>query len=457
MKLKARYFFIIALAIAGCQKDFLNKKPATGILVPGTLPDLILLIDNEQVMREMPGLGALSTDDYFVRDADWTASNALEKNAYIWASDIFEGQINIAHWNNPYKQVFYANVLLQQLNSIPRTEQNRNDWDYVKGAAHFIRGFAFFNLLQDFAAPYEPTIAQDKPGIPLRMSPEVTADVTRASLQESYDQVARDIKIAAERLPVAVQAFNRNRPSRPAAFALLSRMHLAMRKYDQAEAFADSALALYRVLINYNTLNRTLWLPFDQNNSEMIYYASLYTLSSFLAGRTVSSPDTLLYSMYQDNDLRKETKFSTDAGTGITQFKGSYQGQYDWFGGFATNELFLIKAECLARRGEISEAMSMLNELLVTRYKTGAFVPLDAFSKQEALDIVLTERRKELIATGLRWQDIRRFNAEGADIVLRRIIEGNVFELPANSPKYVFPIPDDEISLNPMVKQNPPR
>ena len=124
------------------------------------------------------------------------------------------------------------------------------------------------------------------------------------------------------------------------------------------------------------------------------------------------------------------------------------------FSGLATDELFLIKAECLARAGNASGALSTLNDLLRARYAQGTFVDLHADDPQQALRLVLQERRKELVFRGIRWSDLRRLNKEGAGIVLTRLLNGKTYTLPANSNKYTLPIPPDEIALN-GIEQNP--
>jgi hypothetical protein len=60
-------------------------------------------------------------------------------------------------------------------------------------------------------------------------------------------------------------------------------------------------------------------------------------------------------------------------------------------------KFFLIGAECAARLGDKEKSLEMLNSLLIKRYKIGKYKPLMANSDQEALDLVLRERRKELL------------------------------------------------------------
>jgi hypothetical protein len=113
------------------------------------------------------------------------------------------------------------------------------------------------------------------------------------------------------------------------------------------------------------------------------------------------------------------------------------------FSGLATDEVYLIKAECLARTGNYTQAMNVLNQLLVTRYKSGTFVPIVAANAQEALDTILAERRKELPFRGLRWSDLRRLNLEGRNIIVNRFVNGENYELLPKSNRYVLPIPEN--------------
>ena len=116
--------------------------------------------------------------------------------------------------------------------------------------------------------------------------------------------------------------------------------------------------------------------------------------------------------------------------------------------------MYLTRAECLARMGNTTDALQDLNTLLIKRWKTGTFIPFTASTAAQALQLILTERRKELLMRSLRWADIKRLNKEGAGLVLRRIINGNTMELLPNDARYAFPLPQVVIDLSGM-PQNP--
>ncbi|WP_343609398.1 RagB/SusD family nutrient uptake outer membrane protein [Chryseobacterium oranimense] len=113
-----------------------------------------------------------------------------------------------------------------------------------------------------------------------------------------------------------------------------------------------------------------------------------------------------------------------------------------------------MAAECKIRLNRVEEGMNDLNNLLIKRWKTGTFVPITANSQAEALDIVLKERRKELLIRGLRWPDLKRYNRDGANITLTRTVKGQTYTLPPNDLRYAIAIPEDIITLSGM-PQNP--
>jgi len=442
-------FALSVLIIVACNKNaFLNAKPTSNLVVPSTLTDFQALLDNYNIMAETPALGELSSDEYYLTDDFWQSlSLKKEQNAYVWAEDVYQGQGNVADWNLPYQQVFYANVVLEGLEKVHPTPEQQTDYNALKGAALFIRAYAFYNLAQIFAPIYDSATAIHDPGIPLRLSAEVETPSIRSTVKETYDQIEKDLRTALPLLPVTIPETNRNRPNQPAVYALLARMYLSVGAYAAAGNAADSCLRLYDKLIDYNTLDPTTYLPFTNTNAETMYQSRILSSSqvfsniSYSAGSLV---DTAIYQLFSPNDVRRNSLFYFFGPTAIN-INGGYNGTYTLFSGLATDEVYLIRAEATARAGRTDEAMSDLNHLLINRYYTNQFVPLHANSQDEALSFILTERRKELLLRGVRWTDLRRLNKEGDQITLTRILQGNVYHLLPNDPKYVLPIPPDVI------------
>jgi len=99
--------------------------------------------------------------------------------------------------------------------------------------------------------------------------------------------------------------------------------------------------------------------------------------------------------------------------------------------------------------------MNDLNHLLITRWAAGTYVPHTAVDMDDALQQILTERRKELLFRGLRWTDLRRLNKEQRwALTLYRNAGGIPCILTPNDRRYVYPIPDSVLSMNPGMSQN---
>lgn len=458
---------LLPVFLQACHKNFLDAKPSTTIAIPTTLSEFQALLDNNAVFNQVPTLGEASSDDYFfTQNAFQTLNDIRQENAFLWVPDLFEGQGGQLDWNAPYEQVFYANVVLDGLGNKPEAD-SVSQWDALEGAALFARAFAFYNLSQVFMPAYGTVADSAHWGIPLRLHSEIASISTRSTVGQTYQQIINDLDSAEAFLPVMLPSNNaaRNRPVRVAAQALLARVYLSMRNYSLARTYADSALQFYDSLIDYNSLDTTMSIPMGMLNNETIYQASFLGSNQYIgtyfcaiAGGFFSGTriDSSLISSYDPNDLRRVVYYHYKPNDS-SYLKGSYTGTNICFGGLATDELYLIRAECAARAQDYGSAMKDIDTLLVKRWRTGSFPGYTVASWQEALDTVLLERRKELAFRGLRWTDLRRLNAEGRNIVLTRSQGGfSGYTLEPNSNLYAMPIPPDVINLTGMA-QNPGR
>jgi hypothetical protein len=455
MKKYIIWFYLISMlaGISACKKsELLDKKPSTNIVTPTTLPDFQSLLDNTDIFYANVGLAQLASDDYTANYADLQTESATQRNSYIWAKDIYAGDVNIPDWNNLYTEIFYANSVLDGLSK--SADASTTNGQYLKGWALFARSYAFYDLTRNFCKSYDSGTANTDLGIPLRLTSGIDYIEKRATLQQSFDQIIGDLNLAANLLPATRPVSNLNRPSKIAVYALLARIYLDMRDYTNAESFADQTLSLYNTLIDYNTVSATSSTPFTTTNNELIYNTN-EVFYDFTADGGPALISQNLISLYNSKDLRLNLFYDRQPDGTYFKKRGYYGSGHYPFGGLATDEVYLIKAECLARRGQTTAAMDKLNQLLVKRFvNTSTYVPLSASTAQDALSFILSERRKELVWRGLRWHDLKRLNKEGANIILTRVYNGVTYTLPPNDPKYVFPIPDDEISLSGIQQNN---
>ena len=297
-----------------------------------------------------------------------------------------------------------------------------------------------------WAEAYDKNNSRTKLGVPLRLGTDFNVPSVRGSLEKTYRQIISDLKASIELLPNrTVHVF---RASRPAVCGELARVYLSMRMYDSAMFYSSEALKEFNYLLDYNTLDTSKRFPFVRFGPEVIYETTLFM--TFLPYNVV---DSTVYQMYDDNDLRKALFFDVNK-DGSHRFCGSYNNTFAAFGGIASDELYLMRAECFARLGKIDLALNDLNLLLRNRYLRDSFILRKSKDSKEVLEWILDERLKELLFRGLRWIDIKRLNKEGANIRLRRIVGGVEYILPPNDFRYAVAIPKDIIE-NSDIQQNP--
>ena len=444
---------LIIIGLNSCQKEFLDKKPDKAVLVPTTLNDFQALLDNSNIMNYAPGMNTMASDDL-----DNTADGLdqvelpLEKNAFLWAADVYEGLPITPDWDTPYQQIFYANVVLDGLKD---PEQTSSQAKQLRGSALFYRSFALYQLLQLFAKPFDPASAATDPGVPVPLTANVNIRPGRGTVAETYRQLTEDLKTAATLLP-PINGLP-TRPNQAAAYGLLARAYLTMQQYGLAAEAADHCLKINGSLLDYNDLDPTAGAPLPASiqgsNPEVLFYAANLYSFYFLPSTVIAAE---LTGSYAANDLRKTILIEQNGPD--RNFKGSYTGDlfsYGFFAGLATDEVYLTRAEAFARTNRIADALKDLNGLLSKRYRNGTFTPVSLTDAEQLLRIILAERRKELPGRGTRWTDLRRLNQDSRfAITLLRHIGGTAYTLPPNSPRYLFPIPDNEINTS-GIPQNP--
>ncbi len=439
-------FSFIVWGATSCKK-FLEEKPDKKLTTASSLQDLQAILDNNYVLNNGSGLALTASDEYYLTTASWNAlSSQADKDSYTWQDNTqLDGE-----WNKLYSIVFHANTVLDALPKFG-TSKDEQQWKAIKGGGLFFRAHAFYHIAQVFAKQFDEATASTDWGIPLRLSSDFHQPSVRASVQQTYSRVVEDLQEAALLLPVIPK--NKLRPSRPAAFGLLARVFLLMRQYENAKNMADSCLQNYDTLVDFNTVNASAAMPLGAFNAEVIFHSLALFSNTVYTG--MANIDTLLYQSYDTNDLRKQVYFSGPPG-GPWSFKGTYYSDpFYYFNGIAVDEIYLIRAEANARLGHTTAAMNDLNTLMEKRWKQGRFIPFTAADPASALNIILEERRKELILRGNRWSDLKRLNIEpGRERTLKRVVNNQTYLLPPNDNHYAFLIPQQVINSSGM-PQNP--
>lgn len=437
---------LLLLAVSSC-RDFLSEKSDLKLATPVTVEDNQALIDQYGFMNvDFASFGETSSDDFYMTDADYDGLYyEQDKRLYTWMPDHVTRPSSAGNaWSRCYRAVYISNAVLHNLQTYSLTGARA---DHVKGQALALRAARYLDASQIWCPAYRQSSASNDLGLPLRLDPDMNIPTVRSTVQQTYDQILSDLHAALPLLPD--QQVSKMRISKTAVHGLLARTYLFMGNYDQALFHSKQALQLQPELMDFNILNANDEYPIADFNKEITFWAGMSYEYHLIPAKIPPS----IYSLYAENDLRRTVYFSKDSSNQIL-FKGYYNNANGPSSAVSVDELYLMAAECYARLNQVSEAMNHLNQLLVTRWKVGTYVNLTAANKEEALAVILTERRKELLIRGLRWADLKRYNRDGANITLTRTVNGKQFVLPPNDPRYAIALPEEIIEIT-GIPQNP--
>ena len=492
-----KIFYIATIALFGlasCSKDVLNPVPSNavsdsqifssvssaqtalngGIMYIGEYRTFTL----QTIMAEVMGEDALMTSgNYGIDTYNWnvysyTYSQVPEDDPWWF------GYSNYI-WLYDYKGVDAANNIIAYVTDMPDEAGKEN----LLGQAYGLRAYMFLRLARLFAPAY--SINSESPCIILRTEPADGASEhqPRASLKATYEQILKDFEYARQHCSASNNAY-----FTPKACALfMARAYLDMGDYANAKKFAEEAAS--NTFDGSNLMSQAEWqdgfrdpnvewlMYYNFNQTTSNYYASLPSFY-YLAKAAYNVDETgkanpadidyldtdeqdnyfeePLYGYstvrwtkrfresFEDTDCRKLFPFYFNADDGW--FTSKFSHRPDGAGGLYIGdadfplariaEAYLIKAECEARTG--GNAKAVLNVLQTARGAT----PTDG-----SLENILYERRKELYGEGLRLGDIKRTH-QALDRSKDPEHWATVKQLPADSPRFMLPIPQNEMLYN---------
>ncbi|MDO6431679.1 RagB/SusD family nutrient uptake outer membrane protein [Flavitalea sp. BT771] len=449
---------LFALSLASCRK-YVEDAPVQGQRVLVYTDDYRALMDNPDKQEVALGMAPqLSCDDLDLADpaiASYVSGNTIQQAMYTWAKPFYQVDQSDYDWNTLYSAMYVYNVVINGvLGSKGGDLTLRND---LLGEALIQRAFTYFMLVNTYARQYDASTAAKDPGVPVLLKPALFVDLTRASVQATYDRILADIRQAIPLLP-GVQQIN-SRAGKAAAYALLSKVYLNMRDFANAAVYADSTLAISGNLYDYNTAVAANPYIFPAQFNDVQVLLRKVPRQTFGAPQLSQS----LLNLLGTKDLRYmlfvrtgDNFYPAFSGMGFWP-RNNYAGYPDASAvGLTVNETWLIKAECLARGGKKDEAVAMLNTLRKFRFLPADYVDLTAATADDALQLVVDERRREFFGTGLRWFDQRRLDKDPLFAkAMVRTLNGTTYTLASGSNSFVFPLAPMLIAQNPELKQNP--
>ncbi|WP_343701449.1 RagB/SusD family nutrient uptake outer membrane protein [Chitinophaga sp.] len=365
------------------------------------------------------------------------------------------------YWKTAYALIIACNRVLEGLG---RFEKSRLFTDlslarralllHAKGETLFLRGYTYFNLVRLFGRPYYQR-PQLNPGVMVKNNTDINFIPGRSTVSEVYMQIIEDLKLADSLMTTdagRTSAF----ASRPAAWALLSRVYLYMGgTFDtpdktlnqQALLYANKVIDTGKFQLLKGNAYDTLLYDSNYNNPETIFASTYIDIYNNLwedtrAGGLVAAPSLL--GAFSQNDYRRD--FFEVEQQGQTVFTAKYRSSSPFIH-LRLAEVYLNKAEALFKLDSTSQALDALNVI-----HTRAGLPALSYSDWAQLQKdIIRERRLELCFEGHSGFDDYR---NGLPMMRPAIDAGTATEVLPADKRIVLLIPQSEMDANPRMVQN---
>ena len=393
-----------------------------------------------------------------------------------WTYQVNTGQIS-SFYSAPYAVIANANIVLRDIDKFT-TSATQLRANRIKGQAYAMRALAHFDLFRYFAPKYDRNSTTDLAlfySTQFIVSPNVKPE--RMPNKQYYDSLFSDLSKAVTLLSnVDVPVNSATGLTRPyidlaAVYAIQARVYLYASMWTEAEAAATSAIALrplvsldqaaFSGMYNQTARGEMIWnVQFEsgQSGPTFLVYFATNSRSYFRPALEVATTAGNT-GLIQSNDIRYSAYFSTvSGGLAVTKYKGKAavsDGNANFIV-FHTGELYLIRAEARARNSKEALALDDLNALRAARI-TG-YVPAVGLTGALLLDAIANERRRELVAEGHRFFDLKRTTrtiTRGSTCGNAAISPSGDCSLAPTDREWTLPIPEAVRNANEKCAQNP--
>lgn len=490
MKYIIRLTTIVIIVLAqSCSEGFLDEFPSNA-----QSPDNIKTVADAQIvlngaynlLQDNNYLNAnLITDNDCRADDMQTAEWGRIDDEYLY-NYTAQTDMDFGSWAQPYEIIRHVNMILSFIEDIETatTEEDQEKVD-IKGQALAIRAMAHFDLCKQFGRQYSHDNGASL-GVPIVTEILSTdAKVKRSTVAEVYSQVIEDLNAA---IPMLTEEKRLGKINTWAAKTLLARVYLFME--DNTNAYSTAV-----DIINngpYELVSRNDYVDSwsNANGSSESIFSIINTGSDNGGGESVNnladpdgygqfiaSQDLIDLIRSDPDDMRNEMLYydqtSTDdpntwgrvlkypgngntkaiivahQETGAPLVVSAYAGNVSVF---RLSEVYLIAAEAAVKKStpDLENAALYLNAIVERGNPDVTVAEADV-----DLDRILTERRKELCAEGHRFFDLIRNKRDIIRSNSPRIFDNNTpLFIEWDYYKIIFPIPQDELNINPLIQND---
>jgi starch-binding outer membrane protein, SusD/RagB family len=202
-----------------------------------------------------------------------------------------ENKIVWLMWKDLFRSIMRSNDVITNVPEMSDDILSPTKKDELLGQAYFLRGFCEWYLMKMYGK-YYPDHNTSALGIPLILKVAGSREemfCTRATIEESYQQIISDFTEAKKRLPLSWDSNNVGRVTKGAAIAYSAQVYMWMVDYDKAISTYEElfGISTYKLIDNYGENFHGK----KENNSESIFemqYQDATSLNPWVGGSAQS-------------------------------------------------------------------------------------------------------------------------------------------------------------------------
>ena len=458
---------LVMLGITACEK-YTDVTPK-GAFVVETANDFYQL-------AAMPNRGyPINNFQYLVDDQWMKESNVIgitpNVNTVNFTFDETVDRVSLITGSSFYNQAYaYINRWNTIISLVDDSKGDEKTKQLAKAEAKILRAYDHFLLVNTYAKAYDPQTAATDGGICIMDKYDLEAKPRKSTVAQVYAFIQKDIEDA---LPfLDVKPSDIYHPSLAFAYAFKAKVHLFKREISEAKAAAEKSLSYNNQifdLVAYAAQGGPASVPvIAPNNPEVLSYMYMtgYNEMNF-AYQYIISPE--LRTLFGNNDARFNLFFNStnasflDIGSNTAYYNITFTRFFYPTVGMKTPEVYLMLAECYARDNNFEEAVKILNQLRAKRILNGGTVNLAVPTTRKAtMELVVNERRKELLLGFNRFFDLKRLNLEPEYAktitrtfpIVNKSVPQKTYTLQPNSRLYIIPFPLNVLRMNPSLTLN---
>jgi hypothetical protein len=472
---------ILMLVISGCSK-LLDREPVTQVVTNTTSSANISASQAE----------ALLTGEYTaeIGYAYGLEFNVLDRitNGDVWSDNCYAGGDNAANitidlftanslndnirrdWKDAYGIIGTINIAIAQIQASSDPALSATRKAQILGESRFMRAFTYFDMVRLFGR------------LPIILKPADLANseslikstfVAQSSVDSVYDAILQDLWYAKGNVQNNNVPPNKMVVTKGAVNSILAKVYASMPtpNWDSVAYYCDKVIPDYSLVPDFNFL----WDNNHKNNSEAIWefnYVGWSVIGNWIPSQFIgsgwkkfSTPTNDLVNTFRSegDSVRLHASISfVNYGWSdpywkdpnnypiLSKYNDPNNGTNDFYA-IRLADILLLRAEAYNNKGDVTDAAALVDQV-----RSRVDLPNTAAATQAAMALTIEkERRLELAFEGQRRFDLLRTGRAIEVMNAQKDGAGNNLNYNLQPGELYYPVPQQQLDLNPKLVQNP--